>query len=248
MKIERLILTTFLSLGLVFMACEQNQKVEKEAEVSGKSAADTSESVEEREPAPSLSELEEGKTAIEGRLESLLTLLEEKQRALMAREEELYKRERALVAKAAHLNDREQRLARLRIVSWMVLALGIVGIIAGLIISRRTPGQPSSQTQGAGAKAQKVKQEFVKNMETELATVESKITEMKKKAESAKEEAKKEYQKQIRTLQGKRTAFKKKLKDVQDAGEGAWEELRAGVQKAAEDLKKAADDAASKLK
>jgi len=249
-RTETLIWSTLLSLGLIFGACEKKQEERERADVSGqKSAADTTEMTGERAPAPSLSELEEGKTAIEGRLESLLTLLEEKQRALIEREEELYKRERALIAKAAQLNDREQRLTRLRIASWIVLALGVVGIITGLIISRRKPGQELSQAaQPTGARAQKIKNEFVKNMETELANVESKITEMKKKAESAKEDVKKEYQKQLRSLQGKRTAFKKKLKDLQDASEEAWEDLRAGVQKASEDLKKATDKAASKLK
>jgi len=248
----RFVCVALLSLGLVFGACERKQDDDKSgAESKAQVVVDTTEKATESESAsdPSLSELEQGKSVIEGRLESLLTLIEKKEKALMAREQELYERERALIAESAALNDREERLTRLRVASWIVLALGIVALVAGVIISRRPPGWASAESaKGVRQKTESAKNQFVKKMETELEKVEAKIAEMKEKAENATEEAKGEYKKQIRSLQGKKSSFQRKLNELQDASGEAWEELKAGVQKAVDDLKKASDNAVSKLK
>lgn len=248
----RFIAVALLSLGLVFVGCEKKQD-DKKSGTTRKTPAnvDTSEKATETGSTsdPSLSELEQGKSAIEGRLESLLALIEKKERTLMKREDELYERERALIAKSAALNDREERQARLRIASWIVLALGIVALVAGVIISRR-PGDRTSSESGKDfrEKTQSAQNEFVKKMEAELEKVDAKIAEMKKKAENATDEAKTEYKKQIRSLQGKKSSFQRKLNELQNASGQAWEEFKAGVQKAVDDLKKASDDAASKMK
>ena len=76
----------------------------------------------------------------------------------------------------------------------------------------------------------------------------AKIDVLKAKAEKAKVEAKIKYYGEIEDLRTKQKLTKQKLQDLRESGDDAWEELRAGVDKALDDLKDALNRAASRFK
>lgn len=62
------------------------------------------------------------------------------------------------------------------------------------------------------------------------------------------DEAKAEYEKQIKLLHDKLEHAKKKLRELEKAGSSASDELKAGIEKAWAELKKAFDSIAEKFK
>jgi multidrug resistance efflux pump len=71
---------------------------------------------------------------------------------------------------------------------------------------------------------------------------------LKAKADKAKAGAKIEYYKTIEALQHKRDMAKAKLQELKAAGDGAWEDLETGAEKAWTEVKMAFNDAVSKFK
>lgn len=44
-------------------------------------------------------------------------------------------------------------------------------------------------------------------------------------------------------LREKKSGLEERLKELRDAGEGSWSELKGGIEKASQDIKKAFDEA-----
>jgi hypothetical protein len=84
--------------------------------------------------------------------------------------------------------------------------------------------------------------------EAKLKEWKAKIIQLEARAEQAKADAKIEYQDQIKILRGKEKAARSKLEEIKKSGSGAWKDLRAGLDKAGDELKSALDKAASKFK
>jgi chromosome segregation ATPase len=93
----------------------------------------------------------------------------------------------------------------------------------------------------AGEKAK----EFQETMKKKLASIDQRIDALKSKATQAAVAGKTELQEQIQKLSEKRQALQKKLEDLGSRAEGAWEEMKTGLEAAYDDLEKAVDEAAT---
>ena len=74
------------------------------------------------------------------------------------------------------------------------------------------------------------------------------ISELKGKAELAEANVKVEYLKQVEALRAGKEDTQAKLEELKQAGDDAWETLKAGVEKAASELKESINSAVSKFK
>lgn len=91
------------------------------------------------------------------------------------------------------------------------------------------------------------KELYHEKMTAKLKEWNAQIAEFSSKAEQAKADAKIEYQKKVDELQAKRAAFMEKMDELKDAGEDAWQQVKAGVEKAASSVLDALDRAKSSL-
>lgn len=73
---------------------------------------------------------------------------------------------------------------------------------------------------------------YVQKLHAKLDEWNAEIDKLKAKADMAEAEKRVEYQKQIENLQKRRKEAEKKVAEVREAGEGAWEDLKSGVQNA----------------
>jgi hypothetical protein len=94
----------------------------------------------------------------------------------------------------------------------------------------------------------KKKKAYIQKMETQLKKWGTDIDLLKAKAEKSKAEAKIMYLKQIKELRAKQNVVKQKLHGFKESGGGAWEEVKAGVDQAVDDLKDAFVRAKSRWK
>jgi uncharacterized coiled-coil DUF342 family protein len=92
------------------------------------------------------------------------------------------------------------------------------------------------------------KDEYVRKMHSKLDQANAEIDVLAAKADQAKAEAHAEYDKQIETLRSKRDHAKKRMDELQQSGEGAWEDLKAGVEMAWDALGEAVRSARSRFK
>jgi uncharacterized coiled-coil DUF342 family protein len=92
------------------------------------------------------------------------------------------------------------------------------------------------------------KDEYVRKMHSKLDQLNAEIDVLAAKADQAKAEAHAEYDKQIETLRSKRDHAKKRMDELQQSGEGAWEDLKAGVEMAWDALGEAVRSARSRFK
>ncbi len=92
------------------------------------------------------------------------------------------------------------------------------------------------------------KDAYVKKMHAKLDEWNAEIDKLKAKADQAEAESRIEYQKQIEDLQDKRREAERKMSQVKKAGEGAWEDLKSGVQDAWDAMDEAVKSARSKFK
>lgn len=75
-------------------------------------------------------------TELENRLENLISVLEEKEKTLISRENKLLELDHSLDEKAAILAEKEMAVRRLETMSWIVLAIGLLGMVAGFVVIR----------------------------------------------------------------------------------------------------------------
>lgn len=84
--------------------------------------------------------------------------------------------------------------------------------------------------------------------EAQLREWAAKLDAWQARAQKAKAEAKIRYQEEVDDLRGRLRAARQKLDALRDAGGDAWEDLRAGMDEAVRDLKRAFERASSKFR
>ncbi|BAN35892.1 hypothetical protein SCD_n02081 [Sulfuricella denitrificans skB26] len=87
------------------------------------------------------------------------------------------------------------------------------------------------------AKARQERDEFVVKAQKEMAELNQKMAELKKKAKKLSGEAKAELDRQIQNLEPELKAAEQKLADLKTDTSEKWEELKAGVSGAIDRLK-----------
>lgn len=92
------------------------------------------------------------------------------------------------------------------------------------------------------------KDEYVRKMHLKLDQLNAEIDVLAAKADRAEADARAEYHKQIESLRGKRDHARKRMDELQQSGEGAWEDLKAGVDMAWDALGEAVSSAKSRFK
>ena len=92
------------------------------------------------------------------------------------------------------------------------------------------------------------KDEFVRKMHSKLDHWNADIDALTAKANDAEASARDEYHKQIETLRSKRDEARSKLSALETAGEGAWQDLKAGVELAWDAVSEAVHSATSRFK
>jgi predicted nucleic acid-binding Zn-ribbon protein len=89
---------------------------------------------------------------------------------------------------------------------------------------------------------------FINKVSEHLRELSAKIDEMKVQASLGKAEARDEYERHIDALNKRKQDAERRLTEMRGAGEEAWKDLKTGIDAAMDDLKKAAQSAAAKLR
>ncbi len=92
------------------------------------------------------------------------------------------------------------------------------------------------------------KEAYKQKIEAELELAQAKLAELKAEAKIAGADARIQYDKQIEALEQGIDATEAKLKELGDAGEEAWQQLKAGVDSAWGTVTAAVQEAAAKFK
>ena len=92
------------------------------------------------------------------------------------------------------------------------------------------------------------KDAYVQKLHAKLDEWNAEIDKLKAKADNTEADLRIEYQKQIDSLQEKRKDAEIKIGEVAEAGEGALEDLKSGVQGAWDSMEEALKSARSKFK
>jgi len=245
----------FKLLGLFFLiflistiACneaEEPQEVFKEAVVEKADVIEDTTSIEEDAIiSPDVTAIEESKTAIEARLNKMLTLIEKKEKVLFDREQRVLETEKQLGLRADELDKREANLKFQQYLSWIVFIIGIIALIIAIILIIRNRSKSSDLSQ----KAKEKKKKYLDKMDTQLYQWEANIEELKEKADRAKGDVKQEYHKQIDALNEKKEAARKKLQDLKAANEEVWTDLKKIVDKSWTDMRRSIKRVGSKIK
>ncbi len=89
------------------------------------------------------------------------------------------------------------------------------------------------------------KQEYQKRIESQLADLSQRIDELKEKAKTAKQDAVVKLQAQMEALKKQKEVAEQKLSELRSSTSNAWGEVKDGVDKAMDNLKKAYENARS---
>jgi uncharacterized coiled-coil DUF342 family protein len=92
------------------------------------------------------------------------------------------------------------------------------------------------------------KEAYKSKMDAQLKEWSIKIAQLKSKAEVAETTIKAECLRQVDTLRVKSEEAHAKLEELKKAGDEAWDTLKAGLEKAASELKDAINNVVSKFK
>lgn len=92
------------------------------------------------------------------------------------------------------------------------------------------------------------KEEFVRTMHARLDRWNAEIDALMEKADTVEADARAGYRNQVEVLRGRRDEARRKLKELESAGEGAWEDLKAGVELAWDAVSEALRSAAARFK
>ncbi len=93
-----------------------------------------------------------------------------------------------------------------------------------------------------------LKEAYEKKMQARLDEWGAEINVLKAKADKAKADARVGYYKQIEELKLKKQAASGKLAELRKSGDGAWEDLKTGLESSWDSLGKAVKSAASRFK
>jgi predicted ATP-binding protein involved in virulence len=88
---------------------------------------------------------------------------------------------------------------------------------------------------------------YEEKFDAQLAEWNAQVALLTAKADKAQAEAKIEYYKTIELLQHKQNDARSKLQELKAAGDGAWEDLKKGAEKAWTEVKTAYRDASSRF-
>lgn len=90
--------------------------------------------------------------------------------------------------------------------------------------------------------------EYVKKMHALLDKMNAEIDELSARAEHAGDEARDEYRKQVAQLRARQEDARTKLASLRESGEGAWQDLKAGLDMARDAIAAAIESAKSRFK
>lgn len=90
--------------------------------------------------------------------------------------------------------------------------------------------------------------EYIRKMQAKLEKWNADIDTLTAKAGEVSAEIRSEYNEQIESLKAKQAAARKKIEEVQKSGEGAWQDLKSGVELAWDAIEEAVDSAKSRFK
>jgi DNA repair ATPase RecN len=93
-----------------------------------------------------------------------------------------------------------------------------------------------------------MKEAYKKKLEAQFDEWKVEIDKLKAKADKAEADAQIKYHKQIGDIRAKQEAVQEKLVELQDSGDEAWEDLKAGLDKAMKNLGDAIKTATSRFK
>ena len=125
----------------------------------------------------------------------------------------------------------------------------VMSLVSRMLAGEEEEKQPAegSSPQGRGSLEDK-KKAYQEKVETQLKEWGAKIDELKAKAEKSKADLKIKYEEQIEELRRKQEEVKGKLSEIKGSGGEAWEDLKAGVERALGDLNNAIGKAFSRFK
>lgn len=92
------------------------------------------------------------------------------------------------------------------------------------------------------------KDEYVRKMHSKLDHWNAEIDNLAAKASQSKAEVSAEYHKHVEELRSKRDEAKHSLEHLQSAGEGAWEDMKTGLEMAWDAIGEAIDSAKSRFR
>ena len=92
------------------------------------------------------------------------------------------------------------------------------------------------------------KEEYVRRMHAKLDLWSAEIDSLAAKADQASADVKAGYRKQIEALHSRRNDATKKMARLQNAGEGAWQDMKTGIEMAWDALGEAIDSAKARFK
>ncbi|WP_020405432.1 hypothetical protein [Hahella ganghwensis] len=91
------------------------------------------------------------------------------------------------------------------------------------------------------------RKKYIEEMKTKLDQWDKDIDELEKRARTASSELKAEYQNQVKTLKDKRDEAAKKFEELQSATDGAWEDVKDGMEQAWNSVSHAFGSAKTKI-
>ncbi|MBP6940355.1 MAG: hypothetical protein KBB65_01150 [Syntrophorhabdaceae bacterium] len=89
---------------------------------------------------------------------------------------------------------------------------------------------------------------YIEKLAVQLKEWNAQIDGLMAKAEKAKADAGTEYARQIENLNQKKETATKRLEELKGKGEGAWEDVAAGIEKVLDDLKVTFDQVKTRFK
>ena len=90
--------------------------------------------------------------------------------------------------------------------------------------------------------------EYIRKMQAKLEEWNADIDTLTAKANEVSADIRSEYNEQIESLKSKQAAARQKIEEVQQAGEGAWGDLKSGIELALSAMGEAIDSARSRFK
>jgi chromosome segregation ATPase len=78
--------------------------------------------------------------------------------------------------------------------------------------------------------------EYIKKLEENIAAYNKKLADLKAKSAEVKADMKVEYLAQVESIEKKRDAFVAKCGELKEANEHAWNDVKAGMEKARHEL------------
>ncbi len=89
---------------------------------------------------------------------------------------------------------------------------------------------------------------YKQKIQSQLDEWNAEIDKLKAKADSAGADAQLEYNQQIKEIRDRQDTVKQKLNELEESSEGAWEEVKTGMDEAMDALDKSLKSAASRFK